>query len=118
MRVAFCKNIASGFKRNGMWIGEALSWTKKKGRARSSAPYFKLMYGELIDKSAHLNIEWTVMSSKKIYAIVCDELYGGLFPYKNLDDDQKQVCIKNILNKNLSEKKRRNVAGLSQETSS
>ena len=106
LRIAFCKNVASGFKRNAMWIGEALSWTKKKGRARSSVPYFKLMYGDLIDKSVHLNISWSEMPSKKIYNIVCDDLYGGFFPYKYLDEDQRQVCIKNILSKNLSEKKR------------
>ena len=88
LRVAFCKNIASGFYRNAMWIGEALSWTKKKGRARSSVPYFKLTYGDLIDKSAHLSIEWSEMTSKKIYSIVCDDLYGGLVPYKDLDESQ------------------------------
>ena len=48
LKIAFCKNIAVGIKRNAMWIGEALSWTKKKGRARSSKPYYKLMYSDFI----------------------------------------------------------------------
>ena len=33
-------------------------------------PYFKLMYGDLIDKSVHLNISWSEMPSKKIYNVV------------------------------------------------
>ena len=35
-----------------------------------------------------------------------DDLYGGVFPYKRPNDSQKQVCIKNIWSRNLSEKKR------------
>ena len=106
LKISFCKIIASGFKRKSLWVGEALSWIKKNGRARSSVPYFKIMYGDLMDKSAHLNIDWCEMTSKRIYAIICDDLYGEIFPYKNLDDNQKQVCLKNILSKNLPEKKR------------
>ena len=106
LKISFCKNVASGFQRSAMWIGEALSWTKKKGRARTSVPYFKVLYGDLMTVSAHLNINWLDMSSKTIYCILCDDLYGGIFPYKNLNDIQKQVCIKNILSKNISEKKR------------
>lgn len=105
LRVAFCKNVAAGLERKAIWIGEALSWTKKKGRARSSMPYFKVMFGDLISISAHLNIEWTKVSSKVIYSIICEDLYGGTFPYRNLSDAQKQVCVKNILSKNISEKK-------------
>ena len=106
LRIAFCKNIASGFKREAVWIGEALSWTKKRGRARSSLPYFKVMYGDLIEKSVHLNIDWLGTPSKDIYVIVCNDLYGDIFPYKYLDDAEKQVCLKNIRSKTISEKKR------------
>ena len=96
LRIAFCKNIASGFKRKAVWIGEALSWTKKRGRARSSLPYFKVMFGDLMEKSVHLNIDWLGTPSKNIYIIVCNDLYGDIFPYKYLDDTEKQVCLKNI----------------------
>ena len=106
LKIAFCKNVASGFKRNTVWIGEALSWVKKNGRARSSVPYYKIMYGDLMFNSAHLNIDWIEMTSKKIYIIICDDLYGGIFPYRNLNDNQKQVCLKNIWTKNLPEKRR------------
>ena len=106
LKISFCKNVASGFKRSAMWIGETLSWTKKKGRARNSFPYFKLMYGDLMCNSAHLNIDWTEMSSKNIYCAICDDLYGGVFPFKNLDDKQQRVFLKNIWKKTLSEKKR------------
>ena len=46
------------------------------------------------------------MSSKGIYGVISEDLYGGIFPYKNLDESQKQVCLRNINGKNLSEKKR------------
>ena len=57
LRIAFCKNIASGFKREAVWIGEALSWTKKRGRARSSLPYFKVMFGDLMEKTGMRKIK-------------------------------------------------------------
>ena len=68
--------------------------------------YYKVMYGDLMSNSAHLHIDWNVMTSKCIYNKICDDLYGGIFPYKNLNDNQKQVCIKNISSTNISDKKR------------
>ena len=59
-----------------------------------------------MENFSHLNIDWTEMTSKKIYNIICDDLYGGIFPYKHLDGNQTQLCLKNIMMKNLPEKKR------------
>lgn len=106
VKIAFCKNIAAGIKRKAVWIGEALSWTKKKGRARSSIPYYKLVYSDFINKYENLSIDWAELSNKNVYATISDEIYGGVFPYKNLDASEAQVCINNVFSKNISENKR------------
>ena len=93
-----------------------MSWTKKRGRARSSLPYFKVMYGDLIEKSVHLNIDWLGTPSENIYIIVCNDLYGDIFPYKYLDD--AGVSEKHMEQNYIRKKEGRNVAGLSKETSS
>lgn len=86
-----------------MWIGEALSWTKKKGRARCSVPHYELVYRDFVANDAH--IDWIEMSSKNIYSKVSENYYGGFFPNKHLDETESQVFIKNIFSKNLSESK-------------
>lgn len=118
LEITFCKNIASGIKRNAVWVGEVLSWTKKRGRARQSVLYFKLVYSDFITSVENHNINWCDTSSKQIYSRISDSMYGGTSPYKHLDTSDYDQCIKNIFNKNLPENKRDHVANLSGQTGS
>ena len=103
LKIIFCKNVASAVERKAVWIGELLSWTKRKGKNRAKVPYYKLIYGDFTNKFSALNIDWCKQPNKLIYSLLCDELYGGYFPYRNLNDDERYMCVKNIQSKDISE---------------
>uniref|UniRef100_A0A0E9UW10 Uncharacterized protein n=1 Tax=Anguilla anguilla TaxID=7936 RepID=A0A0E9UW10_ANGAN len=69
-----CKIVAGGINRQISWIGNITNW-KKKGKARTRQPYFKLMYGDFIDMFKHLNIDWCHSENKVVYNLLINELY-------------------------------------------
>ena len=57
--------MAQGIDRQAKWIGNITNWKKKKGRARASVPYYKLIYSDFVKK--YKNIDWLNDTNKYIY---------------------------------------------------
>ena len=97
---------AQAIKRGAVWVGDTRSWGERKGKARKNVPHHKLIYGDFTFTYAKLKVAWCSFSSKKIYNIISEHIYGGLYQHKHLNEAESKICIRNIQSTHISENMR------------
>lgn len=75
----------------------------KKREIKKHTEYYKLLYGDFIDKYKDVHIDWINTENKDIYDDIVDFMYGAMMQYKQLTSDGSKRCIQNVFSKNISE---------------